>query len=68
MTKHTMRLVCNLRLNVGFSAYLLYVLIEIFEGNNALMTMSLNVKFLYDSKLNLHLFISCNGYTLSNLN
>ena len=36
---------------------------DIFEGNNALMTMSLNVKFLYDSKLNLHLFISCNGYT-----
>ncbi len=36
---------------------------NIFEGDNALMTMSLNVRFLYDSKMNVHLFIGCNGYT-----
>ena len=35
--------------------------LDIFEGNNALMTMSMNI--MYDSNLNLVAYISCNNYT-----
>ena len=36
---------------------------DIFEGNNALMTMSFDIRFLYDSTLMLYSFVSCNNYT-----
>ena len=35
---------------------------DIFEGNNALMTMSFDIRFLYDSTLMLYSFVSCNNY------
>ena len=36
---------------------------DIFEGDNALMTMSFYNRFLYDSKLNLHLLVSGDNYS-----
>ena len=36
---------------------------DIFEGNNALMTMGLDIRFLYDSDFNLDYYVSCDNYT-----
>ena len=36
---------------------------NIFEGNNALMTMGLDIRFLYDSDLKLNYYVSCDNYT-----
>ena len=36
---------------------------DIFEGNNALMTMSFDIRFLYDNNFKLYSFVSSNNYT-----
>ena len=40
-----------------------YIPSDIFDGDNALMTMSFYIKFLYDSKLTLYSYVGCNNYT-----
>ena len=40
-----------------------YIPSDIFEGDNALMTMGLDIRFLYDSKLTLYSYVGCNNYT-----
>ncbi len=36
---------------------------DIFEGDNALMTMGFDIRFLYNSDYNLNYYVSCDNYT-----